>query len=268
MTLKIKPEKAFEQINIYLNRVNALLKTSYKEGSSEKSELDSEIEGFLISAFEDGDNKGYTSSPGFFIGFTGHIPTESEKQEDYISSLNIMKMHLIKFRSEVQTIIDNEIYDIVDDEDVLKTLELIFSNFHRVVRQLRQRHGDRDTINVNDEYDVQDLLHGILKIFFSDIRPEEYTPSYAGSHRRMDFLLKNERIVIEVKMTRETLKNKKISEELNDDIVTYKSHNDCNILVCFIYDPEGWINNPVGFEKDLSDQSSDKLQVKAYISPK
>ena len=164
-----------------------------------------------------------------------------------------MNRHLIRFKSEIQTIIDNDINDINDDKNILETLELIFSSFHNVVRQLRQRHGNRATIDINDEYDVQDLLHAILKIFFSDIRPEEYTPSYAGNHRRMDFLLKTEKVVIEVKMTRETLKNKKISEELNDDIITYKSHNDCNILVCFIYDPDGWINNPVGFEKDLLD---------------
>ena len=71
----------------------------------------------------------------------------------------------------------------------------------------------------------------------------------------MDFLLKAERTVIEVKMTRENLKNKKVSEQLNDDIMTYKSHNDCDTLICFIYNPDGWIINPTGFETDLLGQS-------------
>ena len=87
MALKIKPEKALEQINIYLNCINELKKINYKEGNNKKSELDSEIEGFLISAFENGDKKGYTSSNAFFITTLGHVPSESERQRDYISSL-------------------------------------------------------------------------------------------------------------------------------------------------------------------------------------
>ena len=87
----------------------------------------------------------------------------------------------------------------VDDAN---TLDRLFSHFHIVVRQLRTRHDDRKTFEVNDEYDVQDLLHALLKIHFDDIRVEEWTPSYAGSCARMDFLLKKEQIVIEVKHTR------------------------------------------------------------------
>jgi len=219
----------------------------------------------LTSAFENGDEKGYNSIVHHLIAYSDHVTTESEKQEDYITSLKMMRGHLIRFRSELETIINS---GNIENKNILETLELIFSKFHIVARQLRQRHDNRDTLSVENEYDVQDLLHAILKIFFSDIRPEEYTSSFAGTHRRMDFLLKDERTVIEVKMTRKTLKNKKVSEQLNDDIITYKSHNYCDTLVCFIYDPVGWINNPVGFENDLADQSTDKLKVKAYIFPK
>ena len=163
MSIKINPKNALQQINHYLNHVDELLKLNYKIGSSKKSELNSEIRGFLTSAFENGDRKGYTSSPAFFIASTGHTPTESEKQDDYISSLHRMKSHLIRFRSEIQTTINS---DIIEDRDVLETLELIFSKFHIVARQLRQRHDDRNTLIVENEYDVQDLLHAILKIFF------------------------------------------------------------------------------------------------------
>lgn len=59
---------------------------------------------------------------------------------------------------------------------------------------------------------------------FDDVRPEEYTPSYAGSNSRMDFLLKKEQIVIEVKKASKHLKDKEIGKQLNDDIAKYKSH--------------------------------------------
>jgi len=80
-----------------------------------------------------------------------------------------------------------------------KLLENIFNNFHSYVNQLKNRHDKRAPLEIDDEYDVQDALHAILKLHFKDIREEEYTPSYAGSSSRVDFLLKEEQIVIEVK---------------------------------------------------------------------
>lgn len=152
--------------------------------------------------------------------------------------------------------------------DTIQTLELIFSKFHLVARQLRDRYKDRQTLDVKDEYDVQDLLHALLKIYFHDIRPEETTPSYAGGSKRMDFLLKSEKVVIEVKKTRESLSAKEVGEELLVDIATYNEHPDCNTLVCFVYDPEGFIGNPFGLENDLAKQSREDFKVTVYISPK
>ncbi len=76
--------------------------------------------------------------------------------------------------------------------------------FHRFAKQL-ERHQGKSTISkieIKNEYDVQDLLYAILKLEFDDVRPEEYTPSYAGSNSRMDFLLKKEQIVIELDFQR------------------------------------------------------------------
>ena len=151
--------------------------------------------------------------------------------------------------------------------DTLAILERIFSTFHLVARQLRNRYDSRPTLEVSDEYDVQDLLHALLKLFFKDIRPEEWTPSYAGSASRMDFLLKEEKVVIEVKKTRDTLRDKQIGDQLLLDIAHYKEHPGCKTLVCFIYDPEAIIGNPRGLEKDLTSSSADDLDVRIFIFP-
>jgi ribosome-associated translation inhibitor RaiA len=42
-------------------------------------------------------------------------------------------------------------------------IEKLFRNFHRVARQLKHRHNDRAPFLINDEYDIQDLLHAILR---------------------------------------------------------------------------------------------------------
>jgi hypothetical protein len=78
----------------------------------------------------------------------------------------------------------------------LDVLEQLTTRFHLVAQQLRSRHGGRNTIEVTDEYDVQDLLHALLLLEFDDVRPEEHTPSYAGGSARMDFLLKNEQAAV------------------------------------------------------------------------
>lgn len=151
---------------------------------------------------------------------------------------------------------NNALTEISKKEEIsaIQNLNIIFSSFHKIVRQLRSRHSNRSTLEIKDEYDVQDLLHALLRIYFDDIRPEEWTPSYAGKSARVDFLLKNEKIVIEVKKTREGLGDKEVGEQLIIDINKYKAHPDCERLVCFVYDPEERIHNPVGIMNDLNKQ--------------
>ena len=134
-----------------------------------------------------------------------------------------------------------------------------------MAKTLRNRYNNRHTLDVKDEYDVQDLLYSILQIFFKDIRKEEWTPSYAGNCSRVDFLLKEEKVVIEVKKTRSTMKDKDLGEQLIIDIAKYKTHPDCKKLICFVYDPDGRIVNPEGIVKDL--EKDNKEFVKIYINP-
>jgi hypothetical protein len=81
---------------------------------------------------------------------------------------------------------------------------------------------------INDEYDVQDLLRGILAGLFGDVRGEQPTPSRAGLASRMDLYLKNEQIVIETKMTRSGLTQRKVAEQLAVDKELYRSEASWN----------------------------------------
>jgi hypothetical protein len=151
--------------------------------------------------------------------------------------------------------------------DSITVIEKLCNRFHLVARQLRSRRSGRTTLDVQDEYDVQDLLHALLKIHFDDVRTEEWTPSYAGRSARTDFLLKTEQVVVEVKKTRVSLSAKEIGEQLIIDIARYRAHPDCKKLICFVYDPEGRIGNPKSIENDLCD-SSGEFTVLVVIAPK
>ena len=151
--------------------------------------------------------------------------------------------------------------------DQLSLLERLCLRFHAAARTLQDRHDGRTTLEVNDEYDVQDLLHAFLRLHFDDIRPEEWTPSYAGRSSRVDFLLKAERIVVEVKKTRPSMKAGELGEQLIIDRARYEQHPDCDTLVCFVYDPEGRIGNPTGIERDLENHPGG-IKVRVIIAPK
>lgn len=155
-----------------------------------------------------------------------------------------------------------------ETSNAISKIELICTKFHDVVRQLRNRYSNRSTIEIEDEYDVQDLFHALLKLYFEDIRSEEWMPSYAGRASRADFLLKNEQIVIEIKKTRNGLTNKEVGEQLIIDIAKYRTHPDCKTLICFVYDPEARIGNPVGIENDLNQLSTEALNVLVMIKPR
>jgi hypothetical protein len=146
-------------------------------------------------------------------------------------------------------------------------LEKLLQKLPVVANELMKRRSTggkkRPTLEITDEYDVQDLIRSLLYIEFDDIRPEEWCPSYAGSSNRTDFLLKTEKIVLEIKKTRPTHNSKKIGEELIIDIANYKHHPDCYRLVCFVWDKEKRIENPNGLKVDL--EKSNPNFVTVYI---
>ena len=190
---------------------------------------------------------------------------DSAFHEAYLDGLDTAKSILSSMIDEIRE------YDLDSDSDsptkVLGTLEQVCLRFHMVARQLRVRHSNRTTLEIDDEYDVQDLLHDLLKLNFDDVRREEWTPSYAGGSARADFLLKEEGTVIEVKKTRQGLSVPDIGAQLLVDIARYQAHPDCTQLVCFIYDPEGRIGNPIGLERDL-EKSPAKMPVRVIVGPK
>lgn len=155
----------------------------------------------------------------------------------------------------------------VPDEEPIAGVRRACARFHQVARSLRKRHDRRSTLDVVDEYDVQDLLRSLLWLYVDDIRPEDPAPTTAGASSRIDFILSGYGIAVEVKKTRPNLADRQLGEELAVDIVRYRAHPECRYLVCLIYDPEERITNPVSLKKDLEAQSNDQLTVEIIISP-
>jgi len=206
------------------------------------------------------------------LGAFTNLTPESAFEEAFRSGLEDARAVLQSFIDEV-----SEYWDDPADRDLggvgaaavsaLQRVETICRRFHLVARQIRARHSDRSTLEVEDEYDVQDLIHALLRLDFDDIRDEEWTPSYAGGSSRVDFLLKDEFVVVEVKRARKGLADRALGEQLIIDIARYQAHPDCRTLVCFVYDPEGRIANPAGLERDLS-KLTERIEVRVIVAPR
>jgi len=113
---------------------------------------------------------------------------------------------------------------------------------------------------------VQDLLHAILRLHFDDVRPEEYTPNYGGNASKVDFYLPRERLVVEAKMTRPTLGQREVTDELIIDAARYTQLDGVDALICLVYDPCRRCSNPRTVETDVENSGS-RLAVRAVICP-
>lgn len=141
----------------------------------------------------------------------------------------------------------------------------ILNRIPAVTRVLKKRRSGREPLILQDEYDLQYLLDALLTVEFRGVQAEEWTPSYASSSSRIDFLLKQEKIGIEVKYVRSDHNDRKIADELIIDKERYHAaHPECDTLVCFVYDPSTLLRNPEALQNDLS---SDSPLTEVYVRP-
>ena len=151
--------------------------------------------------------------------------------------------------------------------DPVELVKVVCGRFHAVVRQLRLRGEYRATLQVEDEVDAQDLLHALLRVQFNDIDTDEWTPSYSSGSQRTTLLLNESRLAVIVKKTRPGLTAKDLTDQLRVDAARYRFHGRCTTLLCFMYDPDGRIGNPQGFETSLT-SVNDSFTVDVLVAPK
>jgi hypothetical protein len=256
-------EEAIKILEKQISLMDELPNRNREDQTFQKWRRDTKVA--LENIYSSTDNHVYEfTSISFSLPHSRLEQTSSAKQVAFLKGLNRARTTLLSMLDEIRD------FGLGGKEDKptshSDTIINLFKRFHLVVKQLKNRHENRETLNVDDEYDVQDLLHALLRLSFDDVRREEYTPSYAGGNSRIDFLLKKEKTAIESKKTRKGLDSKKIGEELIVDTRRYQEHQDVSNLYCFVYDPEGRIKNPRGLETDLSGKQ-DRLNVIVIVAP-
>jgi hypothetical protein len=67
-------------------------------------------------------------------------------------------------------------------------------------KALTNRRKGKADFEIADEHDLQDLLYFALRSVFEDVRREEWTPSAAGGAKRVDLVIPDVRVMVEVKV--------------------------------------------------------------------
>ncbi len=153
------------------------------------------------------------------------------------------------------------------EDDTLATLRKVCSRFHIVARQLRLRKEYRATLEVEDDYDAQDLFFALLRLQFDEVGSEDWVPRYSDGATRTAFLLNKGSLVAVVKKTRPGLTTREIQDQLRIDMERFSSQRGHAVLFCFVYDPEGRIGNPTGFEAEVTSVGS-RYRVELVVAPK
>ena len=151
--------------------------------------------------------------------------------------------------------------------DIDALLDRLIRGLPRAMFPLQHRRAPKTSLEFTDEYDVQDLFHSQLRPWISDIRTEEYTPSYTRSSTRIDFLLPAHSTFIELKFVRKASHARSYHQELTIDIAHYAKHPDAKRLLVIVYDPSGHISNPDGMSDISGSHVKDgrSLEVLCYI---
>ena len=242
-----------EKLQEIIDEIDVLIEHQARYGDSELRQWENKAERFLFNH--------YGQESYEFIRFHG-LSFYPDTDMDYRSD----KDYIDACRNGL-TIAKGMLTDILGDflstpaidknEEILR----IFKHFRRFAVELSRRHDGRETLRIQDEYDVQDLLRALLSLYFDDVRAEEWTPSYAGSSLRIDFLIPEIEAVIEVKKTRPTMTDKSLSEELIVDIEKYQAHPNCKKIYCFVYDPDMILRNPAAIRNDLEKKREGLVRV-------
>lgn len=115
----------------------------------------------------------------------------------------------------------------------------ILNNFSNAIQKIiKNRRKEHPNFEIEDEYDVQDILYVILKSVFPNLRDEDAIGKVGAKTTKIDLIIREERILVEVKMIKEKDSNEThFIEQLKVDFESYHECKWLRKLFCFVYDP-------------------------------
>jgi hypothetical protein len=144
-------------------------------------------------------------------------------------------------------VVKKTIYQNLSAKDLIIEILENFENAVIKITDPKERYGGKSSnpkkqpktvIKIEDEYDVQDLLYVSLKSVFPTMKYENPLAKFGGKSTRLDFVLMEEGVIIEVKQINASEKNdSKFTDQLKIDIESYHLLDYLKDLIFYIYAP-------------------------------
>ena len=148
-------------------------------------------------------------------------------------------------------------------------IERILNNFYLYYKSMFQNPlhqkstlsmDDLKRIQIGNEYDLQRMLYSLLVPVFPMIRQEvESDNGYGGM--RADLYLEEYDLIIEIKCTRDNMREKKLIEELGADGFLYQARN----IIFFVYDKSNIIKNTTAFKAAFTKEENNGKTIEVII---
>lgn len=115
----------------------------------------------------------------------------------------------------------------------------VLNNFSNAIQKIiKDRRKEHPKYIIEYEYDVQDVVYVVLKSIFPNLRDEDPIPKVGAKSTKIDLILREEKILIEVKMIKKKDSNEThFIEQLKVDFESYHECKWLSKLFCFVYDP-------------------------------
>lgn len=131
----------------------------------------------------------------------------------------------------------------------VELIKNIFNNFQDAIKHITNTRRKNHTVfEINDEYDVQDLSYLILRSIFKNLEFENPHFKVGGTNSKVDLMIENEGIDIELKMIKAKDQDEKgFIKQLKIDFIDYAAWNELKDLIVFVYDPFNKTTNKNNF---------------------
>jgi hypothetical protein len=147
----------------------------------------------------------------------------------------------------------------------IEQLLLALKSFTEVVRYLNNRRTEA-LLDSSNEAAVQDVLYIMLRPWIDDLVPESPNEKVANRFTVKDFWSKSSGFALEAKYVRSHEHGKTLAREINDDIESYRYHEDCDDLVFFVYDPHSYIPDASSLERHVqTNRSYDGKTLRCHV---
>ncbi len=179
-----------------------------------------------------------------------YYPINEYSDKETRNNLDAAAKRVIEYLEEIMTgsPADDQLLTVLDNYYLFLESLLERPPHKRSSIQKEQLSG----LKIQNEYDVQHLLYAYLKPLYPLARAEVSEDTGYGTVRT-DIFLDSEH-VIEVKCTRNSMKLKKLTEEIEADMVHYSAEH----IYFFIYDKEKIIENPQSFRNTYENKVKGK----------